>query len=95
MTGGWLTIRYRPSASSPSLDSACRLSRVRALRASFSPRWAVFSAVLAFFFPCLPLASRAISATVPRTAAISSSSGSWAYQISSVRICANPAMASR
>ena len=26
--GGWLTIRYRPSTSSPSLDSACMLSRV-------------------------------------------------------------------
>ena len=36
--GGWLTIRYCPSTTSPSLDRACRLSRVRALRRFFSAR---------------------------------------------------------
>ena len=93
MIGGWLTIRYRPSASSPSLDSACRLSRVWAFWAVFSPRSMAFFAALACFFACLPFA--ASPATVPRTAVISSSSGSWAYQISTVRMPANPAMASR
>ena len=34
--GGWLTIRYCPSTSSASFDSACRLSRVRAFSAVFS-----------------------------------------------------------
>ena len=44
--GGWLMIRYLPSTSSASLDSACRLSRVRALAAialaRFSPFFASF-----------------------------------------------------
>ena len=40
MTGGWLTIRYCPPASSPSLDRACRLSRVCAFAAFFSARFA-------------------------------------------------------
>ena len=44
--GGWLTIRYFPSTSSPSLDSACRLSRVCAFARIFSAR---FSAVFAAF----------------------------------------------
>ena len=57
MTGGWLTIRYCPSTSSASLDSACRLSRVCAFAAVFSAR---FSARLASFLlllllPLLPL----------------------------------------
>ncbi len=47
--GGWLTIRYCPSTSSQSLDSACRLSRVCAFSAVFAAR---FSAVFAAFSSC-------------------------------------------
>ena len=36
--GGWLTIRYWPSTSSASFDSACRLSRVRAFSCAASRR---------------------------------------------------------
>ena len=102
MTGGWLTIRYCPSATSQSLDSACRLSRVCALAALFSAR---FSATLASFacssslFSFFPfrtaLASFFVSATVLRIEAISSSSARWAYQMSIVGISAKSAMASR
>jgi hypothetical protein len=35
MTGGWLTIRYCPPTTSPSLDSACALSRVCAFARFF------------------------------------------------------------
>ena len=98
MTGGWLTIRYCPPASSPSLDRACRLSRVCAFAAFFSAR---FAAILAsfccpLFVPFVaPLACFFVSATVLRIAPLSSSSSRWAYQTSIVGICANPAIASR
>ena len=100
MTGGWLTIRYCPSTSSQSLDSACRLSRVCALSATFparfSARLASFSCSSSFFLPFVAaLASFFVSATVLRIAPISSSSSRWAYQMSIVGICAKPAMASR
>ena len=85
--GGWLTIRYCPSTSSASLDSACTLSRVRAF-AAFS--CAVFRACRAFF-PALPF-----WVSVARSmAAIISVSDSRAYQMSIVPICANSAIASR
>ena len=94
--GGWLTIRYRPSTSSPSLESACRLSRVCAFSRVFS---AVFSALLAAFASCLPfaffLAAFVVSATAPRTAFMTSSSARCAYQMSIVRISANSAIACR
>jgi len=53
--GGWLTIRYLPSTTSPSLDSACRLSRVCAFARVFSARFPSFLVVLSCFsarFPC-------------------------------------------
>ena len=87
--GGWLTIRYFPSTTSPSLDSACRLSRVRAFAAVFV---AVFSARLAAFRSFLVLDD---SAAALRTPCMSSSSSRWAYQMSIVPIAANPAIASR
>ena len=100
MTGGWLTIRYCPSTSSASLDSACRLSRVCAFAAIFPAR---FSACLASFscssslpfFPFFPLASIFVPATALRISPISSSSSRCAYQMSIVGIFANSAMASR
>ena len=102
MTGGWLTIRYCPSTSSQSLDSACRLSRVCAFAAVFSAvfsaRLASFSCASSFFsfFPFVAsLTSFFVLATVLRIAPISSSSSRWAYQTSIVGICAKPAMASR
>jgi hypothetical protein len=100
MTGGWLTIRYRPSTTSPSLDSACRLSRVCAFSRVFSARLAAslasFASSLALlaFFP-FPLSSFSVWATTPRIAAISSSSSMCAYHTSIVGICAKAAMASR
>ena len=99
MTGGWLTIRYCPSTTSQSLDSACRLSRVCAFAAIFSARFSARLASLSRSFSFVPflaaLASFFVSATVLRIAAISSSSSRWAYQMSIVGICANSAMASR
>ena len=58
ITGGWLTIRYCPSTSSASLDSACRLSRVCAFARFFSARRAASFASFAAFaslaaFACL------------------------------------------
>ena len=55
ITGGWLTIRYCPSTSSASLDSACRLSRVCAFARFFSARRAASFASFASFaaFACL------------------------------------------
>ena len=85
--GGWLTMRYRPSTTSASLDNACRLWRPRALETIFR---AFFSPCLAAFFPGPP-ATRARSLMAPS----SSCSERRAYQISSVPICAKPAIASR
>jgi hypothetical protein len=89
MTGGRLTIRYWPETSSASFDSACRLSRVRALAASLR---AVFSACLAALAPFFVLDA---SAAALRTPCMSSSSSRWAYQISIVPMAAKPVMASR
>jgi hypothetical protein len=76
--------------SSPSLDSACRLSRVRAFPvtfwADFSARFAAFAA---FFFDF------DASAAVRRTACRSSSSDRCAYQMAMVPISAKVAIASR
>ena len=57
--GGWLTMRYSPSTSSPSLESACRLSRVRAFASAFSTIFRRCSAVsrpacAAAGFPAFP-----------------------------------------
>jgi hypothetical protein len=107
--GGWLTIRYLPSTSSPSLESACRLSRVCAFARVFAARFPSFLVVLSCFsarFGCFfgafscraffaSFSSPAVPATVLRIEALSSSSSRWAYQMSIVRICANEAMASR
>jgi hypothetical protein len=99
--GGWLTIRYFPSASSPSLDSACRLSRVCAFCAAFCPALFARFASSACFFACFLaafdpfLACFARSAVAPRLALITWSSSRWAYQTSIVRICANAAIACR
>ena len=87
ITGGWLTIRYRPSTCSPSFDSACRLSLVCA-----------FSAVLRAVFAPLGLAAsflvrRAVAAE--RMASMTSCSVTWEYQMSMVPMPANSAMASR
>ena len=95
--GGWLTIRYRPSTSSPSLDSAWRLSRVRAfaaclVRGLLGPAGRLrvllrlFLLLLAFFPAAFfPLAFLVVSATAPRTASMKSSSERWEYQTSIVR----------
>ena len=85
--GGWLTIRYRPSTCSASFESACRLSRVRALSAVFlAALWTVLACFLSAPFSEL-------------AAALMASSTSWAetraYQMSIVRISANRAIASR
>jgi hypothetical protein len=99
MTGGWLTIWYCPPASSPSLDSACKLSRVCAFAAvccpTFSARLASFSCSSFPFFPFAPLTSLFVLATALRSVAISSSSSRWEYQMSIVGIFAKSAMASR
>ena len=58
MTGGWLTIRYCPSTTSASLDSACRLSRVCAFATFFSARRAAFFAVLRLLGSLLILLGR-------------------------------------
>ena len=79
--GGWLTIRDWPSTCSASFDRACKLSRVRAFSAFFSARLSAFASL--FFFSMLG------------TAAMISSSERCAYQMSIVRIWANPAIASR
>ncbi len=84
--GGWLTIRYRPSTSSPSFDSACRLSRVRAFALAFSALFSAFLAALVCCFACFLaffgpfFASSAVSARAPWTALMSSSSSRWAYE---------------
>jgi hypothetical protein len=57
--GGWLAIRYFPSTTSPSLDSACRLSRVCAFAATFSAR---FSALMATFSSFRAASSRLLAA---------------------------------
>ena len=98
MTGGWLTIWYRPPASSPSLDRADRLSRVCAFAAVFSARFSARLASLSYplVLPLLPLPnSFFVSATVLRSAVLSSSSSRREYQMSIVGIFANSAMASR
>jgi hypothetical protein len=87
------------------LDSACRLSRVRAFAAIFPARFSVFSACFSSrssFFSAFPafaffasLASFLVSAAELRIAAISWSLSSRAYQMSIVPIGANPAIASR
>ena len=88
--GGWLTIRYWPSTSSPSLDSACRLSRVWAFAAVFcAVFWARLAAFAAFLDAFLA------SAAALWTALMSLSSSRWAYQMSSVPIAAKLAIASR
>ena len=86
--GGWLTMRCLPSTTSASLESACRLSRVWALAASFSAMLPLFFAT---FFFALPFC--ALSAFF--RAAISSSSERRAYQMSMVSIAANSAIALR
>ena len=85
--GGWEMMRYRPSTSSASFESACRLSLVRAFSATF---FAPFSPLVASFF-ALPEAVR-VKVLI---AAISSCSDRWAYQISIVLIWASSAIASR
>ena len=78
------------------MDSACRLSRVYAFSPVFS---AVFCARLAAFTSCSDFAffppPFLIPATLPRTAAMTSSSVRWAYQMSIVGIRANSAIAAR
>ena len=81
-------IRYLPSTSSVSFDSACRLSRERALRAVFS---AVRRARLAAFFSAFPL----LASTASESTDMMSCSSSTAYQTSSVPIRAKPRIASR
>ena len=95
--GGWLTIRYAPSTNSPSLDSACMLSRVRAFRRVCSARLAAFCTSFSRFFASFPDAFAAFfaSATVVRNAVMISSSSRCAYQRSIVRIVANSVMAFR
>src|SRR5215475_5495693 len=99
--GGWLTIRYFPSTSSPSLDSACRLSRVcafaRAFSADLAALFASFSLPLACFLDAFDpfFASSASPVRVPRAAVATWSSSRWAYQMSIVRICAKEAIACR
>ena len=99
--GGWLTIRYLPSTSSPSLDSAWRLSRVCAFSAALRARFRAFFASLVLFFAFflsafVPFfAAFARSAMPLRTAVTSWSSSSRAYQMSIVPICAKEAIASR
>ena len=87
ITGGWLTIRYRPSTCSASFDSAWVLSRVRALAAFFTA--ALWTALACFL--SAPFTERAAASTASRT--------SWAetreYQIAIVPISANSNMASR
>ncbi len=85
--GGWLTIRYSPSTLSASFESACRLSRVRALAAVARARFSPFSASF-FVFP-FPVRAWSLMA------AISSCSDRRAYQMSITPIAANPAIASR
>ena len=102
-TGGWLVIRYCPSTSSPSLDRACRLSRVRAFSRFRSDRLislascsCFFVSFFASFFSALPFAlpvARVSAAVASEIFAVSSSSSRWAYQMSKVRIDANSAMA--
>ena len=53
--GGWLTMRYLPSTSSASLESACRLSRVWAFAAIFA---AALALAFAAFFCALPFGVR-------------------------------------
>ena len=86
--GGWLTIRYFPSTCSASLESAWRLSLVWAF-STFCR--AVFPMPLAAFLRAFPF----WVATARSMASSSCSSDSRAYQMSSVRICANSAIASR
>ena len=88
--GGWLTIRYWPSTRSPSLDSACRLSRVRALAAPFRTFLPTCLAALAFF-----LEAFLASAVALWTPLRSWSSSRWAYQMANVPMAAKPAIASR
>ena len=76
-TGGWLTIRYRPSTCSASFESAWRLSRVLAF-------FAAFRAFLAAF---LSGALDRLSGSVDDRPS-SSASESAAYQMSSVPISA-------
>ena len=89
--GGWLTIRYRPSTSSPSFDNACRLSRVRAFStcflADFSWPFVTASSFVAFFCDLSFFAETCLSMV-----ASSVSSDRWAYQISIVDISANSAI---
>ncbi len=85
--GGWLTMRYRPSTSSASFESACRLSCVRALSATRCARFvADFSRVLS-----VPFNER----VAVLMAFIRSASDRREYQMSIVVICANSAIRSR
>ena len=85
--GGWLTIRYRPSTSSPSFDNACRLSWVRAFAAPLRMVFSSCLAVLACFLEALAAARRSVCS--------SSSSSRRAYQMSIVPIWAKLAIDSR
>ena len=91
--GGWLTMRYSPSTSSPSLESACRLSRVRAFTSAFSTSlrrrsgvappvcaaacFPAFRAFLAFCFLRAAFAAASSRAAAWRSMVISSSSVSF------------------
>ena len=87
ITGGWLTIRYRPSTCSASFESAWVLSRVRAFSAFLT---AALWTALACFLPA-PFTERAASLTASRT----SCAETREYQIAIVPISANFNMASR
>ena len=94
MTGGWLTIRWRPSTNSANLGSAPRLSRVWALRSVLFMLFTALatraaSALPALLPPCfflqvlrlLGFATTAASLTA-RTASWMSASDMCAYQTS-------------
>ena len=70
--GGWLTIRACPSTTSPSLASACRLSRERAFCRFFSRDLPGLLGGLRLLLPVLALPGLLASATVPRIAAMRS-----------------------
>ena len=84
--GGWCTIRYLPSTSSQSFDSALKLSRVRAFAATL---WASFFAV----FTCFLSTSSECAAVL--MAAAMSCCDNRAYQTSVVDMPAKSAIAVR
>ena len=86
--GGWLTIRYWPSTSSASFDSACRLSRVCAFAA-------IFSRTLPARLRRLLVAGALRAARRSPDRAHQLCFGHRAYQMSIVASAANSAIASR